>query len=68
MSNGSNLFVIYGKIYTIVNENNKQDVYMDGKDIADFPTENTARTWIKDRARKKNLSEKTNQFLNSLRT
>ncbi len=63
---GTNLYVINGKIYSIEHVNGKWVVYMDGMDIADFPTENTAKVWINDRARKRDLSEKTNKFINNL--
>ncbi len=57
---------INGKEYIISQNGDKWTVYIDGMDIADFPTENTAKVWVNDRARNKKLSAKTNQFISSL--
>lgn len=62
----TNIFVINGKTYSTENVNGNWIVFMDGKDIAEFATERLANVWIKDRARNKNLSTKTEKLINSL--
>ncbi len=57
---------INGRTYSIDSDGGAWYVYLDGIDIAEFPTKHLAEAWVRDRARKVELSAKTVDLIESL--